>query len=377
MTLTQKRVGIMIEPLHGYGPRILDGVVRWVQSNPDWKATFFDGEKAELARLAREWSGDGIICTIVDEEFLKAVESRDIPVVNVAGRASDFSGSNVRSVLSDDEACGRMAAQYLIDRGYENFAVSGSDARFSAKRENGFRAELKQQGYGAKSVEHALGDEAELSEWLLQQARPLAVYCSSDRRGASFLEAAYLAKLRVPEDLAVLGTGDHVHLCELCSPRLSSVDCDMERRGYEAAELLNQLMAGLEISGGMSGVPPAGVVTRSSTDCYTFDDTALVKALRFIRENAHLSIKVSDVVKAAGVSRRSLENRFSREFRHSVHEEIWNVHFKLAKQLLITTDHDLKTVASMSGFSSASGLVNCFKERTGLTPRTYRAENRR
>ena len=47
-----------------------------------------------------------------------------------------------------------------------------------------------------------------------------------------------------------------------------------------------------------------------------------------------------------------------------------------AKKLLTTTDLGLQEVAERSGFRTASALANLFKQRTGLTPRSYRAEHR-
>ena len=87
----QKQVGLMIETLRGYGTGILDGIARWVHNHPGWRIIVFDGERDELARLIRDWQGDGIICTISDDHMLAAAQSRDIPVVNVSGRITDAS----------------------------------------------------------------------------------------------------------------------------------------------------------------------------------------------------------------------------------------------------------------------------------------------
>ncbi|MFC0018172.1 AraC family transcriptional regulator [Roseibacillus persicicus] len=375
MAAREKRVGLMVEALHGYGPRILNGLARWVHSHPGWRVSFFDGERSELARMVATWQGDGIICTISDNDFLEAARSRDIPVVNVAGR---FYESYQTSVISDNFACGRLAAEYFLNRGFKNFALAGAtEASFSSNRATGYVQALEEHGHRASILQNPLGEEQALADWLKTLPLPCAIFCPSDRRAASVLEAAYLAKLNVPEDLSVLGIGDHKQLCELCTPPLSSVDCDMELRGFEAASLLSRLMAGEERPNEPLLVAPTGVVTRRSSDIYAFEDPDLVKALRYIYENAHKTIKVNDVVAATSISRRSLENRFRHQFHHSLHDEIWRVHFDLAKHLLTTTDLGLQQVAEQSGFRTASGLANLFKQKTGVTPRTYRSEHRR
>lgn len=370
-----KQVGLMVEALHGYGARILDGIIHWVRTNPGWRIAFFDGERSELTKLVRDWEGDGIICTVTDEEFLAAAQSREIPLVNLAGR---FPGPSIVSVVGDDKACGQLAAEYFLDRGFQNFAFVGSrDLRFAEDRSSGFLERVAQEGYKSAIFDVPLGEEDELARLLKELPRQVAVYCASDRRAASVLEASHRAGLQVPEEVSVLGTGDHVQLCELCTPPLSSVDCDMEARGQEAAALLFRLMSGDPAPSEPIRIPPAGVVTRRSSDSYAYGDEDLSNALRFIHDHAHQSIKVTDVVDATNISRRSLENRFRRHFSRSLHEEIWRVHFDRAKQLLTTTDLSLQDVAERSGFRTASALANLFKQKTGLTPRTYRAEHRR
>jgi LacI family transcriptional regulator len=365
----------MVESLHGQGARILDGVARWVHTNPGWTVAVFDGEPAELARLARDWQGDGMVCTPTSDEFQQATNCRDIPVVNVSGQVLNH---NTVSVVSDHEACAQLAASYFLDRGFSRFCfISNPNSEFGKLLGPAFLARCQSHGGQATNRVSAIGEERNLGAWLAEQARPLAIFTDSDRQASSVLEACHLSGIKVPEEISVLGVGNQTHLCELCTPALSSIDCDLEARGYQAAALLFRLMSGELTSDNPVRIAPTGVITRRSTNTYAFDDVDLSNALRFIHEHAHESIKVRDVLAATTISRRSLENRFRRYFSRSLHEEIWRVHFDRAKQLLTTTDLGLQDVAERSGFRTASALANLFKQRTGLTPRTYRAEHRR
>lgn len=375
MVQQQKHVGLMVESLHGYGIRILNGISRWVYVNPGWRIALFDGERSELIELMKTWQGDGIICTLADDDFVSAAESRDIPIVNVTGRHTNH---KIPSVLSDDKASGQIAAAYFLDRGFENFAfVGSSQSQFSKDRFEGFRDHLEKAGFPISSFNAPLGSEKELAKWIKSLPKPVAIYAGSDRRATSTLEACWQAKLNVPEQVTVMGTGNNQQLCELCTPTLSSVDIDMESRGYEAAALLFRIMSGDPTPSVPIRVPPIGVITRYSTDTYAYDDPELGKALRFIHKHPEKSIKVNDVVAATNISRRSLENRFRQYFSRSIHDEIWRVHFERAKLLLTTSDLGLQEIAEQSGFRTASALANLFKTKTGLTPRTYRSEHRR
>lgn len=377
MKNASRHVGLMVEPLSGYGNKILDGISRYVQQKPNWRIAFFDRERKELAELVENWQGDGLICTVVDTRFQEAAKSRTIPLVNVAGLLDE---AEVASVLSDDYQIGRMAADHLLDRGFSNFAfVRRRDGtRYSTDRGNGFQKRIEEAGFKSHLINLATahGDE-ELIAKLATLPRPLGVFSPLDRIAAMVLEACWKSDLKVPEEIAIVGAGNHQQLCELCSPTLSSVEVDMERRGYEAAALLDRLLEGEAKPTEAVRIPPAHVVERRSTDVFAFDDADVVAALRFIREHADTTIKVRDVVAATTISRRSLEGRFNSLIGRTLHEEIWRAHFDLAMRLLSSSDLSLQEVAERSGFRTASALVNLFRQRLGVTPKEFRVSNRR
>lgn len=372
-----RNIGLMLEPLSGYASGILDGISRYAHEKPDWRIAYFDRERKELAELVGSWEGDAIICTVVDSRFHDAATRRDIPVINVAGLLDEMS---LPSVLSDDVAIGRIAADHFIGRGYSEFAfLSRRDgSHYAENRGRGFRERIGEAGGSCYPLTvSASGGDAELREKLGNLPRPLALFVSLDRLGAMALEACWKEGFDVPGEIAVLGAGNHRQLCELCCPTLSSVEVDMERRGYEAAALLDRILTGAKSPREPVRIAPAHVAERKSTDGYAFEDENVVSALRFIREHADRTIKVRDVVEATGLSRRSLEGRFNQLVGRTLHEEIWRAHFDLAKRLLSSSDLDLQGVAERSGFRTASALVNLFRQRLGVTPKRFRVENRR
>ena len=66
----------------------------------------------------------------------------------------------------------------------------------------------------------------------------------NDMCGRQVLEACAEAEVRVPAHVAVVGIDNDELMCELSDPPLSSVALDIERAGYEAALLLDELMSG-------------------------------------------------------------------------------------------------------------------------------------
>jgi len=376
MALETRNIGLMIDSLNGYGRKILDGISRYSHQKSNWRITFFDRERKELADLIETWEGDGIICTAVEQRFVEAAAKRTIPVINVTGRATD---SCMINVIGDDHAAGVEAAKFLMGRGFKSFAFvrRKENAMFSITRNKGFADTLAEAGLPCEIIALGPAGDDELADAIAKLPRPLAVAGAGDRQAAMVVEACWKLGLRVPEEVAVLGIGNYEQLCELCSPTLSSLEVDMEKRGYEAARILDEILEGADRPTETIMLPPAHVVERASTNVYAFEDQDVVAALRFIRENAAMTIKVRDVVSATNISRRSLEGRFNKLIGRTLHDEIWQAHFDLAIRLLTSSDLSLQEVAQRSGFRTASALVNLFRQRFSLTPKEYRVANRR
>lgn len=372
-----QHIGLMIESLSGYGSQILRGISRYAHQKNNWRIAFFDHERRELLEKLTHWEGDGIICTVVDQKFQEAALSRTIPVVNVAGLVQD---PKLLSVISNDHQAGRMGAEFFIERGFRHagFIRGRNNSRYSSDRFRGFSERFAEAGIEIHSISlpQRNADE-DLQAWIKDLPRPLALMGAMDRLAAMTLEACWNLDLKVPEEVAILGMGNHEQMCELCSPTLSSIHADMERRGYEAARLLDQTLKGKKRPTKPILIEPVHVAERRSTDIYAFDDQDLVSALQFIRQRAETSIKVADVVAATGLSRRSLEGRFANHLGRTIHEEIWRAHFHIAKRLLTSSDLGLKEVAMRSGFRTASSLINLFGKHLEMTPKEYRIKNRR
>jgi LacI family transcriptional regulator len=85
---------------------------------------------------------------------------------------------------------------------------------------------------------------------------------ANDDRGLEVLEACRQAGVRVPDAVTVVGVDNDEFLCNLSTPPMSSVDVGGERVGYEAAALLDRLMAGRKVAPRRLFLPPIGVVVR-------------------------------------------------------------------------------------------------------------------
>ena len=180
----------------------------------------------------------------------------------------------------------------------------------------------------------------------------------------------------VPDDVAVVGVDNDDLLCSLSDPPLSSVVPDTHRTGYEAAGILDRMMAGESLDSGLTLIAPKGIVTRQSSDVLATADADVSAAVRFIRDHACDGIKVEDVLRVVPVSRRILESRFKKMLGHTPHEEILRMQLHRVRELLEETDLPLATIANRAGFKYVEYLSVVFKRQYGMPPSQFRVKHR-
>jgi LacI family transcriptional regulator len=290
-------------------------------------------------------------------------------------------------VRTDSPSIARMAADHLIEHGFRNFLFCGfENCPWSLARENTFCRYVANKGFRCQSYRtklrnwmdhadwvHAWGQEQpRLSAWLKSLPQPIGVMVCNDICGRLVLQACAEAALCVPRDIGVVGVDNDELLCELSDPPLSSVVLDLDRAGYEAAQLLDGLMAGQIKGSHVVMVNPLRVVTRRSSDAILQDDMAVADALRFIMDHAGQAIGVPDVVAEVGVSRRCLERRFSRATGGSMLGEITRCRLQRAQRLLRETNLPVYRVATESGFGSIKAFRRAFRLAETCSPSAFR-----
>lgn len=329
------------------------------------------------------WQGDGVVCMLDPNPmdpmtaFVKALR---VPKVELTAEAV----CDESLLLAEDNGLiGRLAADYLRSKGFTSFYYFTSGLTWqSEERFNSFQMVLEQQGFSAQLINFpVITEEAkvkrQLGEVIEQMSRPAAVFCSFDKYARLMVDAAKMSEVRIPEELAVLGTGDIPMLCEFSKPTISSVASDQFGWGYEAARLLDEQMAGQSFGERLFRFPPKGITERQSTDYLALQDPYVVDALRFIGKHFSENIGVEEVAKAVGLSRTALNHHLKKQLGHGVNEQIIRQRLEEAKRLLRESNLTGAEVAEKCGFSSAYYFYRIFKGKCGQTTKTYRQTFRR
>jgi LacI family transcriptional regulator len=215
-----------------------------------------------------------------------------------------------------------------------------------------------------------------ISEWLINLPKPVGIFATTDHVAAFVLELCHQVSIRVPEDVCVIGVDNDQLVSGFARPPLSSIALPSRKIGFESARLLEQLMDGKRPTTSNILFQPHGIVTRQSTDLLMVQDEDVQTAVRYIRENVHEKISVSDVLDAVPMNRRYLERKFMQLLGRTPLQEIRRVRIDRARDLLQSTDLPMANIAKRCGFANAQRLAETFRQVTGITPSAFRHANR-
>ena len=368
---------IVLFRLHSeLGLQIQSGLRRYLGNRRWWwrRANELDELPGQLTEPV-----DCILAAISDEESAEFIGSLDIPAVNTSGVVDCPA---IPYVGIDNEAVGRLAAEHLIEMGFERFLFCGIAGHgYSDARRRGFEKALSAlPAARVETIDRKLDDwDASIvrtSELLRTLPKPLGVVACRDPMAVDVCELAASEGIHVPSEIAVIGA-DNIHTtCEFHSPTVSSIALPWESVGFRAGGVLDDLMTDHASPGGPDLLEPVRVVPRESSDTVAVDDPIVRQAMRLIQDHAAAGLQVEEIADELNVSRRLLSDRFREHLGRSPGEQIRHVRLRQSCDALMSSDAPLSQVALDCGFCSQSHFTKAFREFTGQTPGAYRRNRR-
>jgi LacI family transcriptional regulator len=372
-----KRIVLLVETSREFGRQLIIGIARYATLHGPW--SFYKepiGLKSSIPHLTN-WKPDGII--IRDSMITKELLKLKIPIILAIHTSSC---PKILSVIKTDcRSIAKMASEHLIEKGFRNLAFCGYDSYdWSNERRKFFCHFNSEAGYRThiyippKSIKTNDWEKEQrhVSEWIKRLPKPVGILACNDDRGQHILEVCKLIDLKVPEDVAVVGVDNDPMVCEIGDPPLTSIALNVNSAGYRAAELLDQLIKNKKMRGQQIMVSPSHIVQRQSSDILAVDDVEVAAAIRFIKENAKNKINVKDVIKATGISRRTLEQRFKKTIHRSICDEIRKVRVDWILKLLLETDLPVSQITSLFNFTDVEHISRYFKKEKGIGLRQFR-----
>jgi len=375
-----KRIAILAETSLASGRQIVTGISRFLDEHNDWSVFQHSGPLGAMDPTAiSQWQGDGIIARIANPELLAWIQAKGLPTVDVLG--------NVRPrpfplVKCNDRSIGASVATHFMQNAHTNFAFIGlSDERWSLEREEGFSDELRDYEESVhiyhvnqqRTDEHPVRDNLDsVKAWLAELRPPIGLMVASDQLAPIVFEACHQLGLAIPEHVSVVGVDNDRPFCNLCRPRLSSVEPNHELVGYRAAQTLERLINGEVLDHSVVEIDLHTLYPRLSSELIAIDDSALLKALNYIRERACAGTSLDAIAQASGLSRSVLQRRFREKLNRTVGDVILNEKLRTAREMLSETELPISLVAERSGFNCQEYMNHIFKKHLETTPRKYR-----
>lgn len=319
----------------------------------------------DLARWSPEY---GLVVQAHDLELARQLADLRAVAVNVADNHEELP---LPTVISDHRAIGALVAEHLTARGFRRFLFFGPDDWYARLRFEGFREGLARAKPPADAA-HARTAE-DLRAWMAAQRLPVAVMAAHDAAAQGVLDVVRRLRLRVPEDVAVVGVDNDELICEAGQIPLSSVAVDAVRIGFEAARAVERMLA--KAAPGppaLQVIPPLGVVTRRSSEVTAIEDGLVAQAVAWLTGHLQQPLTIEDLLENLPVSRRHLEKRFRAALGRSPAQELRRLRLERLKLLLDTTDLPLPRLAAEVGLASPAVLCQLFQRETGMTPGAYR-----
>ena len=217
-----------------------------------------------LDRLVASGRTDGVIIIGQSDQtaVIERVAARFLPIV-VWG--ANLPGQQHCSVGSDNYLGGAMAARHLVENGRRRLVYHGNpDVPEIGQRYKGFSDAVAAAGVEGRLLPVSLAAEAAfamIAEDLTLHLIPDGIVAASDTIAMMAIRALAERRLRVPEDVAIVGYDDVV-LAAHTTPPLTTIRQDLARGATLLVELLFHRM-NREAAGSIV-LPPELIIRASS-----------------------------------------------------------------------------------------------------------------
>lgn len=218
--------------------------------------------------LCLERGVDGVIIMGIrlDDPYLEEVVQSAIPCVLID---IPLTGEGVSSVNSDSVNGACLAVQHLIWNGHRHIGLINGHAQafVSNRRLEGYRKALDEHDIPFREayVEDGNFTEsggAEAAVRLLSRNPDItALFCASDLMAIGAIQAIRNMGKSVPEHYSVVGY-DNIGMSDYLSPPLTTVNQDRYRMGYQAAQMLIDMLEGRKVTPQVT--LPAELIVRGS-----------------------------------------------------------------------------------------------------------------
>lgn len=338
---------------------------------------------SDVRGLIDFWRPDGCIVEVGrNVEAISRIDFGRCPVVFL-DHCPGTVPRNVSCVTCDNVHIAMSAAKELMRSGFGDYAFVPwiKDTDWSKERQAAFERIVRMNGKRFHLFPYPPRFRREDSlvnafmPWVKSLPRPCGIMAVNDEIARSLVFACNECGIGIPQEVAIVGVDDIMHVCENTRPTITSVRRGFPAAGAMAARLLAKKMASPRKLAPSCQYESCGVTRRESTCFVKARDSRIIKAVEFIRRHACEGISPGDVAADIGCSRRLLDMRFGAATGSTVLEAIHEVRLDKAKTLLREGRAETWLLPELCGYASIADLRRVFKKRVGCTIGEFRRRN--
>jgi LacI family transcriptional regulator len=229
-------------------------------------------EEQQLESIQNRIAGLLIVSSGGDGRRLKTIQENGVPIVALD---RPVTGMSADAVLVENRDGAEQGVRHLIEHGHKKIACVGFDSGSYTVRERIEGYNIAMRNAGLQPVLFCRFNSLEAMQSLVlrwsTRDRPTAAFSLKRISSVYLIQALHLHKLRVPEDIAVVGFDDF-ELAEVLAAPLTVVRQTPTGMARAAAELLFQKIADLQ-EGAMAEAQtakmlfPTELIIRRSCGC--------------------------------------------------------------------------------------------------------------
>ena len=302
-----------------------------------------------------------------------------IPTVYLDQR-SDNASKRHPCLLHDNAAEAEMVGKELFRLKCASYAYLGTEKGYfwDTERLKRFRKDVKSNGVPFFEL-----SRRNLKAEIKAMPKPCGIFGANDACAAEAYHAAVAAGFNIPGEVAIAVIDNDELFCETVSPGITSVEPDFEGAGYHLGEMLEEEIERIRNGGRarrrahIESYGPLRLVRRGSTMVQKGIGPRIQAALEFIRCHAcDDNITLNAVVREMKCSRRMATLEFKKATGRTIFDEIHDIRFQKACELLAHTELPIATIVAQCGYGSDSFIKRMFRERSGMTMREWRKKKK-
>lgn len=353
------RVGVSVDLVSTELLALIQGLSFWEVNGHRLKIfPIYAGTEAIIRDLSAGGRFDWLIGSFVGGDWLQAASSK-LSLINL-NTLSHIEG--ISNCEVDWYSVGRTARDALLDQQVEAMAFLGPRGQYSARLMQAGLADGEEDSLDIVPFKPIM-----IKDWLKALSGSTGLFCSSPALAVGVCRIAKQVGLAIPEQLALLTTGDSTISSIQAGIELATIRLPYEKIGWAIAHSILTGSESIELSSVREELKTGSSLVRKKGINMPFEGL-----LNSLSERLEESLTVDSLAREARMSRRAFEIEFRRCLGKSPYQYLIHLRMKQASQLLRETSLSVASIGQRCGYPEIYCFSAAFKKIFNSSPDHWR-----